>query len=179
MFSLQCSLQRASATGQECSVVIVMEILGSADVEPDLRDFPVIPVQLAIFITLSARVSQDIPFQQAYPKIQICTLYWEMKFFWQGDVFIRNSPKTCESKKKKKNVMRSDSYLKMPLLIDCRLFYDAAVRFQLMYAWWYLEYQLKHFCYLSFILFYLILVCNLTLMRRGSLIHQYQRTVFF
>lgn len=49
-------------------------------------------------------------------------------------MFIRNSPKTCESKKKKKNVMRSDSYLKMPLLIDCRLFYDAAVRFQLMYA---------------------------------------------
>lgn len=155
MFSLQCSLQRASATGQECSVVIVMEILGSADVEPDLRDFPVIPVQLAIFITLSARVSQDIPFQQAYPKIQICTLYWEMKFFWQGDVFIRNSPKTCESKKKKKNVMRSDSYLKMPLLIDCRLFYDAAVRFQLMYAWWYLEYQLKLFILL--LIFYFVL----------------------
>lgn len=58
------SVCRASAMGQECSVVIVMEILGSADVELDLRDFPVIPVQLAIFITLSARcanVTQWVP----------------------------------------------------------------------------------------------------------------------
>lgn len=75
MFSLQCSLQRASATAQECWVETVMEILGSADVKLDFRDFPVILVQLAIFITLSARVSQNIPFQQLYPKIKIHTLY--------------------------------------------------------------------------------------------------------
>lgn len=56
-------------------MVTVMEILGSADVELDFRDFPVIPVQLAIFITLSARVSQNIPFQEVYPKIQIPILY--------------------------------------------------------------------------------------------------------
>lgn len=45
-----------------------MEILDSADVELDFRGFPVIPAQLGIFVTPSARVSQNIPFQQAYPK---------------------------------------------------------------------------------------------------------------
>lgn len=40
----------------------VMEVPGSADVELDLRGFPVIPVQLATFSTPSARVSQTFPF---------------------------------------------------------------------------------------------------------------------
>ncbi|OXB56392.1 hypothetical protein ASZ78_004925, partial [Callipepla squamata] len=47
--------KHVSAMVQECWVVIVMEILGSAGAELDFRDFPVIPVQLAIFIIPSAR----------------------------------------------------------------------------------------------------------------------------
>ncbi|OWK59737.1 Laminin subunit alpha-3 [Lonchura striata] len=45
----------ASATVQECWAVTVMEVPGSADVELDLRGYPVIPVQLATFSTPSAR----------------------------------------------------------------------------------------------------------------------------
>lgn len=47
---------------QECWAATAMEILGSADVELDLGVFPVIHVQLGIFITPSARVSQAFPF---------------------------------------------------------------------------------------------------------------------
>lgn len=47
---------------QECWAATAMEVLGSADVELDLGVFPVIPVQLAIFSTPSARVSQIFPF---------------------------------------------------------------------------------------------------------------------
>ncbi|OXB81671.1 UNVERIFIED_CONTAM: hypothetical protein H355_008920 [Colinus virginianus] len=48
-------VSHVSAMVQECWVVIVMEIPGSAGAELDFRDFPVIPVQLAIFIIPSAR----------------------------------------------------------------------------------------------------------------------------
>ena len=47
---------------QECWAVTAMEIPDSADVKLDFRGFPVIPAQLGIFITPSARVSQTFCF---------------------------------------------------------------------------------------------------------------------
>lgn len=79
----------------------VMEIQDSADVKLDFRVFPVIPVQWLFFFFMAARVrhSVNIPFQQAYPKIQ--ALFRVMKFFCYGDVFIRESSKTHRSQKRK------------------------------------------------------------------------------
>lgn len=58
------SVCRASVTAQEFWEATAMEIPDSADVELDFRGFPVIPAQLGIFITPSARcvnVTRRVP----------------------------------------------------------------------------------------------------------------------
>lgn len=61
---------------QECWAVTVIEVPGSADVELDLGVFPVIPVQLAIFSTPSARVSQTFRFGNHIQNTKFYTEGW-------------------------------------------------------------------------------------------------------
>lgn len=92
----------------------VMEVLGSADVELDLGVFPVIPVQLAIFSTPSARVSQTFFFSKHVQntKSPSFILKDEVILPWRC---IHNRLSQNSHKSKKNNVMRGDFDLKMPL----------------------------------------------------------------
>jgi len=91
-----------------------METRDSADVERDFRGFPVMPAQLGIFITPSARVSQAFCFGKHIQNT-------DPSFMLRDEVLLpwrcvhKGHSQNSQKSKKKKNVMRGDFYLKVLL----------------------------------------------------------------